>query len=72
MALNPSYALGIVRKGQALAMLGRLDLAVDTLEKAIAKDPKNEILADALKVMRVCVCVCCVCVCVCVCVRFCI
>jgi stress-induced-phosphoprotein 1 len=50
IALNPAYAVGVVRKGQALAMLGRLDLAVETLEKALAKDPTNDVLVAALKV----------------------
>jgi hypothetical protein len=35
-----------------------VDIGVGTLENAIAKDPKNEVLAYTLGVMPVCLCAC--------------
>merc|ERR1719506_1494368 len=45
---NPMYAKGYLRKGQALSVIGRVDLALEAMEKAVALDPANESLRDAL------------------------
>lgn len=50
--LQPTHSIGIVRKGQALAMLGRVDLAIETLERAQKADPRSEALELALRDVR--------------------
>jgi tetratricopeptide (TPR) repeat protein len=46
--INPLYAKGHFRKGQALAVIGRVDLAVAAMEEATKLDPNNETLQEAL------------------------
>jgi tetratricopeptide (TPR) repeat protein len=46
--INPLYAKGHLRKGQALAIIGRIDLAVTAMEEAVRLDPNNESLQEAL------------------------
>ena len=46
--INPLYAKGHFRKGQALAVIGRVDLALAAMEEATKLDPNNETLQEAL------------------------
>jgi tetratricopeptide (TPR) repeat protein len=46
--MNRMYAKGHFRKGQALAVIGRVDLAVASMEEAVKLDPNNESLQEAL------------------------
>lgn len=48
LTLRPGNPLGTVRKGQALAMLGRMDLAIDTLEAGVEAHPDDAQLKNAL------------------------
>jgi predicted Zn-dependent protease len=48
LTLRPGNPLGTVRKGQALAMLGRMDLAIETLEAGVEAHPDDAQLKNAL------------------------